>query len=405
MLDLEAEAFAAEGAVVLGAPLSPDGRVIESLRGNDVFEFAGHLLVIPRTQPRLFLLNETARRVWQTLDDGASIEQAVERLAAHYGLPLAQVRADVEAIVAEWRAQDLLTSECPRQSSDDAAAIGGGAPPPRARRLHAERIYRLCGHPIRVRFGSPVTEQLFHPAAAHTAAPGSAAADVIDFVQDGPGFVVTCNGCDVERAEQAEQALGIVHGRILELSYPDAEWLAVMHAGAVGDERAAVVMAGASGSGKSTLTAALVHAGLRYLGDDIAPLDHSLRLRPMPTGIGLKQGSWSVLASRYPELASLPIHLGGRRYLPVPEQRYAPFGGLPVKCLVFPRYCADERTTLRPLSSIQKLERLTHARSWLSLDRRRFSVTLGWLEADARIRTEPRLARRRRALDQMVVEP
>jgi Coenzyme PQQ synthesis protein D (PqqD) len=355
--------------------------VLESLRGNDVFEFVGCLLVIPRTEPRLFLLNETARRIWQALDHGASIDQAVERLAAHYGVPLAQVRADVEAIVAEWRAQDLLTEECPRQSSDDEAAIGGGDRSPLARRLHAERIYRLCGQPIRVRFGSPVTEQLFHPAAAHTEAPESEAADVIDFVQDGPGFMVTCNGCDVERAERGEQALGIVHGRILELSYPDAEWLAVMHAGAVGDEHAAVVLAAESGSGKSTLTAALVHAGLRYLSDDIAPLDHSLRLRPMPIGIGLKQGSWSVLSSRYPQLASLPIQPGGlRRYLPVPEQRCAPPGGLPVKCLVFPRYCADDPTTLRPLSSIQKLERLTHARSWLSLDRRRFGVILDWLE-------------------------
>ncbi len=217
------------------------------------------------------------------------------------------MRADVEAIVAEWQAHDLLAGECPWQSSADEAAVGAGALPPVTRRFHAERIYRLCGHPIRFRFGSPVTEHLFHPAAAHREAPESEAADVIDFVQDGAGFVVTCNGYDVERAERAEQALGIVHGRILELSYPDAEWLAVMHAGAVGDQHAAVVMAAASGSGKSTLTAALVHAGLRYLSDDIAPLDHSFRLRPMPVGIGLKQGSWSVLGGRYPQLASLPI--------------------------------------------------------------------------------------------------
>jgi hypothetical protein len=64
----------------------------------------------------------------------------------------------------------------------------------------------------------------------------------------------------------------------------------------------------------------------------------------------------------------------------VPKQRCAPPGGLPVKCLVFPRYRADQPTTVRPLSPIQKLERLTHARSWLSLDRRRFGITLDWLK-------------------------
>jgi hypothetical protein len=338
------------------------------LRDNDVFPFADCLLVIPRREPRLFLLNPTARMIWEELAQGVPPDDMAARLAAHYGVPPARVRADVEAIVAEWRAHDLLTEKSPRQPSADDAAVGAGDRPPLARRFHADRIYRLCSHPIRVRFGSPVTEQLFHPAAAHTEAPVSEAADVIDFVQDGPGFVVTCNGCDIERAEQAEQALGIVHGRVLELSYPDADWLAVMHAGAVGDEHAAVVLAGDSGSGKSTLTAALVHAGLWYLSDDIAPLDHALRVRAVPVGISLKQGSWSVLGRHYPQLASLPIQPGPlRRYLPVPEQRCAPPGGLPVKCLVFPRYRADHPTTLRPLSSIQKLERLTHARSWLSL--------------------------------------
>ena len=76
--------------------------------------------------------------------------------------------------------------------------------------------------------------------------------------------------------------MGQVFGRILELSYPDAEWLAMMHAAAVGDAEGAVVMAGDSGSGKSTLTAALVDAGLSYFSDDVVPLDQALRIRPMP---------------------------------------------------------------------------------------------------------------------------
>jgi Coenzyme PQQ synthesis protein D (PqqD) len=288
------------------------------LAASDVFEFEDCLLLIPRSEPRLYLLNQTARMMWEELARGVAPDDVAGGLAARFGVPAARVRADMAAILKEWRGHKLLAgAPAPDVAVPaDSPPTAAGAPRAMRRRFHAERIYRLCGHPIRVRCGSPVTEQLFHPAAAHTEAPESEAADVIDFVQDGRGFMVTCNGCDVERAERAEQALGIVHGRILELSYPDAEWLAVMHAGAVGDEHAAVVMAAESGSGKSTLTAALVHAGLRYLSDDIAPLDHSLRLRPMPIAIGLKQGSWSVLGSRYPQLASLPIQPGGlRRHL------------------------------------------------------------------------------------------
>ena len=73
------------------------------LRGNDVFPFEGCLLVIPRREPRLFLLNPTARTIWEELAKAVPPDDVAAGLAARYGMPLAQVRADVEAIVAEWR--------------------------------------------------------------------------------------------------------------------------------------------------------------------------------------------------------------------------------------------------------------------------------------------------------------
>ena len=352
------------------------------LADNDVFEFEGCLLVVPRREPRLFLLNATARLMWQELARGVPPDEVADGLAARFDVPPAQVRADMTAILAEWSAHKLLT-EAPRPDGAApiaAPATAGADPRPARRSVEAERVYRLCGRPIRVRCDAPEIEQAIHPPLAHAEDPSSAPSDTIEVVRDGAGYLVVCNGSDVERTASEEEALGQVYGRILELSYPDAEWLAMMHAGAVGDERGAVVMPADSGSGKSTLTAALVHAGLRYFSDDVVPLDAGLRIRPMPLGVSLKEGSWPVLATRYPELEGLPIHPGRRRYLPVAVPRHGPQSGLPVQSLVFPRYRPDQPMTMRRLTALELLEKLASARSWIALDGRRFGSTLRWIE-------------------------
>jgi Coenzyme PQQ synthesis protein D (PqqD) len=343
----------------------------------DAFEFADCLLVIPRREPRLFLLNPTARLMWQALAEGAAPADAIERIAARFAVPPARVQADMAAIVAEWQAHGLLSDAVAADELPPAAA----APLPQRQGFHAERTYRLCGRAIRIRIGEPAIDRAIHPPLAHALAASERPRDTIDVVRADPGYLVVCNGSDRERAATLEEALGQLFGRILELSYPEAEWLAMLHAAAVGDARGAVVMAGASGSGKSTLTAALVHAGLGYLSDDIVPLDAALRIRPLPLGISVKEGSWPVLATRYPELATLPVHAGRRRrYLPVPARRLAPGVGLPVKSLVFPTYRPDHPLIVRSLTPLEVLQRLTQARSWLSLDGRRFASTLRWIE-------------------------
>ncbi len=239
-------------------------------------------------------------------------------------MPPDRVRADVEGILAEWRAHRLLVPESPPTAAPaDDEATGPQVRLPGS--FHREGVYALCGRPIRLRFEAAEIEGALHPLLAHRTVPSGPATDRIDVLRGSAGYLVVCNGDDIERATTLEEALRQVFGRILELSYPDAEWLAMMHAAAVGDEGGAVVMAGDSGSGKSTLTAALVHAGLSYFSDDVVPLDSARRIRPMPLGISVKEGSWPVLAALYPELEALPIHGGRRRrYLPIARGRTGP---------------------------------------------------------------------------------
>lgn len=355
----------------------------------DVFEFEGCLLVIPRRDPRLFLLNPVARTIWRDIARGALPNEIADRLAARFEVPLARVRTDIESILTEWRAYKLMAGAVDERSPSDALSIDRAEPRAGAagraalgRRFHAERVYTVCERPIRLRLETPEIEEVVHPPLAHVAVRGIEPCAAIDVLEDPPGYLVVCNGSDVEPAATLEDALGQVFGRILELSYPDAEWLAMMHAAAVGDERGAAVLVGDSGSGKSTLTAALVHdAGLRYFSDDVVPLDRSWRIRPLPLGVSLKRGSWPVLTSRFPELAGLAIHRGlPRRYLPISRDRVGSGRGLAVACIVFPNYCPDRSTQVWRLPALSVLERLTRVRSWLSLDGRRFRTTLGGLK-------------------------
>jgi hypothetical protein len=318
--------------------------------------------------------------MWQELAQDVPPVDVADALAARFDVPRAQVRADMSAMLKEWRAHRLVAESTSPATAVPLTRVAAAATPV-SRSFHAERVYRLCGRPIRLRYEVPGLEQVIHPPLAHAAHPSGHAIDSIDVVQDGAGYLVVCNGSDIERAANEEEALGQVFGRILELSHPDAAWLAMMHAAAVGNERAAVVMLGDTGSGKSTLAAALVHAGLRYFSDDVVPLDEALHIRPMPFGISVKEGSWPVLAALYPELETLPIHHGRRRrYLPIAECRTGARAGLPVKSLVFPAYRPNQPTILRPLTPLEVLERLTRARSWMALDGRRFGATLQWLE-------------------------
>ena len=347
------------------------------LPDSDTFAFEDSLLVIPRRTPRLFLLNPTARLAWERLAEGMAPRQVADQLATVYGVPLARVRADVAAILTEWRTHGLLArGQTEEEAVEPSTEIDLVLP-----RAWRERVYRLCGAPVCLRYSGATTEGLLHPLIAHAETSGKAIG-VVDLIETSDGYLVVCNGRDIERAATGEDALGQALGRILELSYPEAEWLAGMHAAAVGNPDGAVIIAGDSGSGKSTLTAALVNAGLSYFSDDVVPLDATLRIRPMPFGISLKEGSWSVLAPIYPELKNLKIYdRPRRRYLPVSCDRYGPEAGLVVKALIFPRYQPGRPTVLRRLSNLQSLERLTRARSWMALNGRSFSKTLEWIEA------------------------
>jgi hypothetical protein len=97
----------------------------------------------------------------------------------------------------------------------------------------------------------------------------------------------------------------------LQLQRPD---LFFVHAGAVEKAGKAALLAAPSGTGKSTLTLALLHAGFRYLTDELAPVDvNNLTVAPYPRALCLKNAPPRPFV-----LPSATIHANKTLHIPVP---------------------------------------------------------------------------------------
>ena len=190
----------------------------------------------------------------------------------------------------------------------------------------------------------------------------------LEIVQEHTGYSVYCDGyCATSPVARNELAPAIVREALIG-AYEHSACLLGVHAGAVSSGERCVLLPGRSGSGKSTLTAALTHAGFTFLTDELAlimPDRHVIR--GLPVGVGLKEGAWNVLASRFPCVADLPTHYQadgtavrylrpGEIRLPQDTQRT-----VSASAIVFPEYREHGETRLEPLTAAAALYRLSLA--------------------------------------------
>jgi hypothetical protein len=182
----------------------------------------------------------------------------------------------------------------------------------------------------------------------------------------------------------------LLYGNGARLIYEAADCFAAVHAAAVAIEQRCALLPAVSTSGKSTLTAALVAAGYRYCTDDLAILTQPpVRLRAVPMKIGLKQGSWDLLAGAWPELASQQSHVraDGKRikYLD-PRCRadavHPSSEPVRVTAVVFPSFVRGSAPELSPLSRATALARMAEAGYDLSgtLDKSSVATLVEWFE-------------------------
>ncbi len=130
----------------------------------------------------------------------------------------------------------------------------------------------------------------------------------------------------------------------------------LVHAGAVGDDRGAVLLAGASGAGKTTVAVAAVAGGLGYLADDYVLLETGgggdATAIALYTAAHLDPGNCRRFASLQAAIRVPPAaDAGAKSVLDVAAWRPERLReSLPVRAIVLPRICGG-RSWLRPISA------------------------------------------------------
>jgi hypothetical protein len=230
------------------------------------------------------------------------------------------------------------------------------------------RSYRLNDFHFALRTGGAVVDEDIHRFVEHLRAPMDGDARwVLDLFMEAGRWRLHCNGKLVDSCSPAA-LMPMLHANLMVATCSATRCLLALHAAAVTKDDRCVLLAGVPGSGKSTLTAALLTHGFGYLSDDTVLLtDAPVRVRAIPLRLGLKEGSWPVIAAISPELNDLRVHHRPdgkdiRYWLPtsftsaraVDEPRAA-------SALVFPTYRRAAKTSLRRLRRAEALLRLTEA--------------------------------------------
>jgi hypothetical protein len=303
------------------------------------------LIVARRDGDRLFVMNGSARFMWEKRAEGVADADIPRLTATHYGIDVEQAREDFGKTLLRWQAEGL--AETQRNC----------------------RHYSIGGVPFDVHYPNVALESVVAPIFAHLecqqgAGDGRSRKD-FDFAAEGTQFVLRANGIEVFKCSDIDVLIEKLALSVVLHAEDGIKALVSIHAAAIGTRHHCVLVPGTSGCGKSTLAAGLLaSARISYLTDDISPLDGaSLRIVPVPGALVLKSGSWQALGSLLPELSDLAIRRRrGQevRYWSPPVAQVAA-DPLPVTAIVFPHFESGHKVELGRLSPLEGVSRLVAA--------------------------------------------
>ena len=344
---------------------------------NDVKSYLldEELLIFSKNQQRLFHLNTVAAFIWCCLEEKLDSDHIVQLLIETFGISSDQANTDLNHILVEWTSSGLLISAQNKDPDVLPAIVSSNKPveyqlsKPVQSHFISPRYYQLIDTTFQVRFTDESIEKIVHPLLAHLEThPVSEHAIQLDVVKNDQDYVLLTDDKIIDYCSDIQTLTPMMHANVLMLAYDRVDCLLAIHAGAVSKGEQCILLPAISGSGKSTLTAALLTEDYGYCTDDLVLLSHeNFQIRSVPVSLGVKEGAWPILASRYPIINQLPtfIRLDDKvvRYLPPPKKALSTNNNqsYSVKHIIFPKYQADAQLSLTPLSTADSLCRLTEA--------------------------------------------
>jgi len=346
------------------------------------------LVLLDTSTNCLWAYNDSARQVWEGLENGRSGDDLTSDFARHYGIPDEVACRDVGAIMDQWRSKGLVSIDGRRvptpPATDDVGPDWTDASEPHWSETLTctilDKVFTLAVEPAEA-------ASLMRYAFQHLETPGAQPHVRLEVREAGNGEgAILVNGIERLRTADGGQIVGAIDQNLLEYLHPELDWLAMIHGGAVARGGAGLAIPGACGSGKTTLIAHLLaERGYTYIADDLVALAApDGRIVPWPMPLNPKQGSWDLLSKSYPHLTSAPKHRmrGGevRQIVPRPDAWGA--DPVPMRGFIFPRYVAGTVPKLTRLTAFEVLERLLGDRIWLGypITERRARDFIEWLD-------------------------
>ncbi|MFH1341118.1 MAG: PqqD family peptide modification chaperone [Pseudomonadota bacterium] len=345
------------------------------------------LLLFNRASNRLFAFNESAARLWESIELGSDVDEIASDFVAKYGISVDVARRDIDTMMDHWRSLDLLCSDdfasSPPPIQLDEVADWPQAPhsvfQDHAVYTVSDKVFSLASETH-----SPATiRRFFHHLETPKAEPGLR----LEVRQAGDGSsALLVNGREHFRTGDEAQLIGGISLAVLDYLHPGTEWLAMMHGGAVTRNGLGLLFPATSGSGKTTLVAYLMaQEGFTYLADDLIVLSRpSGHVVPWPMPLSIKQGSWTLLSQLHPGLQDAPAYhaaRGAAKLLVAPTSSWetAP---APAHAIVFPQYAPGAVVSLTRITPFEAIERLLNDRIWLGypMTEQRILAFLAWID-------------------------
>jgi hypothetical protein len=344
------------------------------------------LVLVDESRHRVFACNAGAALIWSLWSEGGSPAQIARDLSHEFGLPPAVARRQVQSIIAQWTSERLL----PESYRGVARRARPSQPVPDwSRKPEPEWSARWT-----CRIGDLVVRFAIEPSALvsvvrilfrHLEVAKSAPDLSFEIRHTGPHeAALILNGVERMRAPIPRGFKDAVHRAILEHLYPEYDWFAVLHAGAVRRGEVGITLPAESGSGKTTLIAYLISHGYDYYADDIVAIAPTKGvILPWPLPLSVKSRSWDILAPFYPDLSDAYTFStkGDRARLLLPPPESWSRSPVRLRNFVFPEFDSAAETSMRPIAPFEVLERLVRGRAWLGHPLRadRVRMFLSWI--------------------------
>jgi hypothetical protein len=340
------------------------------------YPLGDELLLFDEQTKQMFRMNPTATAIWKGCRAGLPLKEIITVLSDATNVTFEQIASDVNHIISHWiemgllhdSREPLLRGKQSVVAEEPLDTVDYDGPVPQLPSVSHEYKFRILN--ICFQLSVPIENelQLVSPLLAHLSAPYETEADQhLYIIRTDDRYVLLHNKKVINWCFHISGIAPMLYGHSLLIAYELSHCLFGLHAAAVFWQGKCVLMPALSGSGKSTLTAALVGSGASLCADDLVLLTPSpVRMRPVPVVIGLKDGSWDLLAPYHPNIASLPIHLRSDekyiRYLVPPADTLVPMTSqpFPIDVIVFPKFVHDgDAAIINKISSADGLCQLT----------------------------------------------